>query len=155
MKYFRDIFEGIWTAIVGLGITIKYLFTPSVTVQYPDERIAVSPNFRGRFHLKLDKCTGCQACARACPVDCILIETKRGEDKKLKILKFDVDVTKCMFCGLCVEACPVASLEMGQEYELSCYSRKDMIYSLDKEYLEKESEKVAPKGDSPPSGEVT
>lgn len=51
-----------------------------------------------------DKCIGCTACARVCPVHCI-----SGEIKK----KHTIDNDKCTHCGQCVVACPVGAIFEG------------------------------------------
>jgi Na+-translocating ferredoxin:NAD+ oxidoreductase RNF subunit RnfB len=43
-----------------------------------------------------DKCIGCTACARACPVNCI-----SGKVKELHI----IDQEACIACGACYDAC--------------------------------------------------
>ena len=51
-----------------------------------------------------DKCIGCTACARVCPVKCI--------DGKLKE-KHEIDNDRCTHCGQCVVACPVGAIFEG------------------------------------------
>ncbi|MBI2951871.1 NADH-quinone oxidoreductase subunit I, partial [bacterium] len=34
-EYFRNIWEGVWTVLVGMKITLRHLFVPSITLQYP------------------------------------------------------------------------------------------------------------------------
>lgn len=51
-----------------------------------------------------DKCIGCDACKRACPVDCIDGETKE---------QHYIDYTRCTHCGACILACPVNAITAG------------------------------------------
>ena len=48
-----------------------------------------------------EKCVGCNACVRACPVGDANI-AKMDENKKLRIL---IDDDKCIRCGACIRAC--------------------------------------------------
>ncbi|WP_297487193.1 [FeFe] hydrogenase, group A [uncultured Cetobacterium sp.] len=51
-----------------------------------------------------NKCIGCTACARVCPVHCI--------SGKIKERHF-IDIEKCTHCGQCVAACPVNAINEG------------------------------------------
>jgi NADH:ubiquinone oxidoreductase subunit F (NADH-binding) len=48
------------------------------------------------YEIDPDKCTGCGACQRNCPVDCI-----SGEKKE----PHTIDQTKCIKCGTCKDVC--------------------------------------------------
>ena len=49
-----------------------------------------------------EKCIGCTACTRVCPVDCI-----SGERKALHV----IDQEKCIKCGACIDKCPVKCID--------------------------------------------
>jgi len=133
--YFRDIHLTLKTILIGMRVTLKYCFGKTITVQYPDVAPVLQPRFRGFHVLRIDQCLVCEACARACPVDCIYIEKTgpRRIDKEVgaarggAVLRWAVDYSKCMFCGLCVEPCPTKCIEMGNIHDLSGYTRESMI----------------------------
>jgi NADH-quinone oxidoreductase chain I len=133
--YLRKAWLGFYTVLLGLRVTLKYLVAKPITLQYPDEKWEIPDGARGKLFNAIDDCIGCLACARACPVDCITVQTRKppkgldlgkttdGTTKKLVVPKFDIDISTCLYCGLCVEACPTSSLRMTKEYEYSTYDR--------------------------------
>jgi NADH-quinone oxidoreductase chain I len=128
----------IWPLIKGLALTLKYTFSKSVTIQYPEERPEIARRWRGR-HLLLRhengriRCVACMLCATVCPSQCIYIEPGEDEEGKYPEI-YRIDLGRCIFCGLCVEACPKDAITMTtKSYELAEYSREALI--LDKERL--------------------
>ncbi|MBE0643327.1 MAG: NADH-quinone oxidoreductase subunit I [Bacteroidetes bacterium] len=138
--YFKDIYAGISTALVGMRITWNHLFVKNVTIQYPDEKHDIPERVRNRLYVNMDDCIGCDQCAKACPVNCITIETAKalpdeelgetstGNRKRLWVTQFDIDIAKCCFCGLCVPPCPTVCIFMTPVFEFSEYNREDLIY---------------------------
>ena len=47
ISYFKTVFTSSWAFVKGLGITLRYMFKPAVTVQYPTEKLHPYPPFRG------------------------------------------------------------------------------------------------------------
>jgi NADH-quinone oxidoreductase subunit I len=140
LTYFRDIWDGVVTVLIGMKVTWGHLFTPAVTIQYPDVKLKLPERARNRLYVNMDDCIGCDQCAMACPVDCITIETVKstpdidlgltsvGTKKRLYVPLFDIDIAKCCYCGLCVYPCPTECIKMTDVYEFSEFEREDLIY---------------------------
>jgi len=179
--YLKNTWDGIYTVLVGMKITFKHLFVPSVTIQYPEVRMKMPDRVRNRLYVNMDDCIGCDQCARACPVSCIDIETVKsvpGEDlgltsngkkKALWVTKFDIDIAKCCFCQLCVFPCPTECIYMTDVYEFSEYDRDKLVYkfvsfteeevsqkkiNLEKFQAEKEAQKAAAAAVAKPKPDV-
>jgi NADH-quinone oxidoreductase subunit I len=141
-QYFLNTWSGIWTVLVGMKITFKHLFTPSVTIQYPDVKVELPERSRNRLYVNMDDCIGCDQCARACPVSCIEIETVKsvpgdevgktsnGKKKALWVTKFNIDFAKCCCCQLCVFPCPTECIKMTSIYEFSEFERDNLLYNF-------------------------
>lgn len=141
-RYFTNIGKGFWTVLIGMRVTMKHLFTPAVTIQYPDARMPIPERGRNRLYVNMDDCIGCNQCGMACPVDCITIETAKslptedlgvtstGQKKRLWVTKFDIDFAKCCYCGLCVPPCPTECIYMTDVFEFSEYDRTRLNYSF-------------------------
>ncbi len=141
-RYFIDIWEGIWTVLVGMKITFAHLFTPAVTIQYPEVKLKLPERARNRLYVNMDDCIGCDQCSMACPVNCITIHTLKstpdvdlgltsvGTKKRLYVPVFDIDIAKCCYCGLCVPPCPTECIKMTDVFEFAEYERTNLIYNF-------------------------
>lgn len=126
---------------------VKHLFVKRMTLRYPEQKldlpgdgfkydpkagVGIAGN-KGRHILYLDKCTGCQLCAIACDGVAIAIEMVEKDSIKYpqnkKSLWPQIDFGRCVFCALCVDACPFDALYMTNEYELSNYDRKSLLFT--------------------------
>ena len=147
---------GLSTIFIGMKVTLKHLFVPAVTIQYPDEKLTLPQRERNRLYVNMDDCIGCDQCARACPVDCITIETVKslptedlgktsnGKKKVLWVTQFDIDIAKCCYCQLCVFPCPTECIYMTDVYEFSEYERGNLLYN----FITLTPEEVAEKKDN-------
>ena len=142
IQYFRNIYESIFTVLIGMGVTLKHLFRPAVTLQYPRERKELPARSRMKLDVNIDDCIGCMQCERACPVSCITIETikaeadedlgetSNGKKKRMYLPRFDIDMAKCCYCGDCVPPCPTECIYMTNVYEYTEYKREDLVYNF-------------------------
>ena len=173
-NYLKNIWETITTMLTGMRVTLQHLLSirrNNVTLQYPEERWPRPERnigfehenynvIRSRLHVDIDDCIGCLKCERACPVDCIKIDTikapSRGEDipdvkhtgetsngtkKALVVSRFTIDMSECCYCNLCTYPCPEECIFMVGgpnsskhpiDYEFSEFDRTDLIYQFAK-----------------------
>jgi NADH-quinone oxidoreductase subunit I len=131
MVSFGEILRGLW-------LTMKHLFTPSVTRQYPSEKREPFPGSRGLHALVRDSetgeeaCVGCCLCAAMCPSECIHIYTSDGEDHEKILDRYEIDTLRCVYCGFCVEACPFAAVVMSEHFAYSGYTREEFLYTKER-----------------------
>ena len=131
--YFQHIKEALATIFDGMAVTASHLIRKPYTIQYPD-RIPVRVQdtlpfrYRGILDVDLEICTGCLACDRACPIDCIAMAIeKNAQTREIIISQFDIDIAKCMYCGLCSEPCPTGAIHHTTEFEGADYSLESLI----------------------------
>ncbi len=139
MSYFNDVYTGVSTVLTGMWITFKHLFAPTITIQYPREKLAMYPRTRARLVNHIEDCGFCMSCARVCPAHIFTIKGVKmepgdqerimpdGKPKKMHVIQFDIDMSKCLYCGLCVESCDTRSLRWDQPQELVAWNRDEMF----------------------------
>lgn len=134
---FTEVYGGLKSLFIGMGITLGQFFKPTVTVQYPHQTLKIPPRFRGHIELVCDpqtgkpKCFVCKLCEKACPSDCITVEGIKPEGAKRKtVTSYRLDFTKCSLCGSCVEACRDGAIRFSREYNLASTSKEEFIMDL-------------------------
>ena len=125
--------------VEGVATTIKHMFKPTLTEQYPEQEPTLPANYRGVHRLNRDeqgrvRCVACYMCATACPAHCIDIVAAPSpwEDREKYPETFVIDELRCIYCGMCEEACPVDAIELTTLYDLTGLSREQMIFDKEK-----------------------
>lgn len=123
--------------LVGLRLTLRYMFSKTITHRYPDyEKWVPFERHRGHHFMKTNdegdvNCVACELCSKICPCDCIIVipfEDAKG-NRRPKV--FDIDLARCLYCGLCEDACPADAIKLGQEYEVSSTRSEDLVVHLE------------------------
>ena len=123
----------------GFQTTLKHMFGPTVTQQFPEERPKLPPNYRGVHRLNRDeegrvKCVACYMCSTACPARCIDIVAAPSPwpDREKYPETFVIDELRCIYCGMCEQACPCDAIELTQLFDLTGLSRQEMMFDKEK-----------------------
>lgn len=138
-EYFRNVYDTAAAVFEGMAVTCSHFVRKPTTVQYPDRtdvrvQDTLPYRYRGILEVDLEICTGCLACERACPIDCIVIDAKKDkETRQMMLSRFDIDIAKCMYCGLCSEPCPTGAIHHTPEFEGADYSLESMVRRFVKE----------------------
>jgi NADH-quinone oxidoreductase subunit I len=132
----------------SMGVTMSTFLRKPVTREYPEmhrelpERDRAFPILLWATEDNEPFCTGCHACERACPVECMTVLMKDnpnhksvgGESSRRKIIdKFWIDYARCMRCNICVEVCNFDAIAMNNTWgghEKSVYDRTDLVMDL-------------------------
>lgn len=134
-RYISEILTGAWSLISGMGVTIRYMFKPVATVQYPRARLPLPDAFRGHIELIIagggHKCVACGECFRTCPSGVIKVQgLKQQASDHNRARYFFIDFSRCSLCGLCVEVCPEKALRFSHEYDQAWPSRYGSVVDL-------------------------
>jgi NADH-quinone oxidoreductase subunit I len=122
----------------GLLLTLKSMFKPNVTLQYPEVKFEPPASYRGRPVLVqekngIERCVACGLCSRVCPALAIEVQASETENEKERYpVKFEINMLRCIFCGFCEEVCPEEAIVMSKDYELVFKNREDAIYGKEK-----------------------
>ena len=157
---FKTALHALITAGKGLAVTLAHVFGARrsrgvvdvrkanyfdqqqgiTTVQFPKEKMPMPEVARYQLDVEIDDCIVCDLCAKACPVDCITIEsvkspevigkTSDGSVKRLYAAQFDIDMAKCMYCGLCTVVCPTECITMTDQYVRSMTNLAELTYAF-------------------------
>lgn len=117
----------------GMGVTLKYMFKPKITIQYPEERTILSPRFRGEHVLRRyedgqERCIACKLCEAVCPAQAIFIEIdSKTQGRHRATSVYEIDNGLCIFCGYCQEACPVEAIVLGPNFEFFAEARAELV----------------------------
>lgn len=77
-------------------------------------------NMAFAVHVNMERCTGCNNCVVACPVNALELFTVNpaSTDKIYKVINgaaisLDVKYELCAGCGICVDACPYDVIQLS------------------------------------------
>ena len=153
-EYVGNIKEAVTSIFEGMAVTASHFMRKPYTVQYPDRmpvrvQDTLPFRYRGILEVDLEICTGCLACERACPIDCIVIVVdKDPQTRQMLLSQFDIDIAKCMYCGLCSEPCPTGSIHHTTEFEGADYSLESLIRRFVKDPVMAYKPKKGPETDT-------
>ena len=125
----KFIFLSFVSILIGMKVTLKNLFAPAVTLQYPQEKQPMKENFRGMVDLKPPACVICYQCIKICPtaaLDLAHKQTMVEDKKKNEITKFTFNGELCCFCGLCEEICPTDAIYLNKMYEVAAFGHGEI-----------------------------
>lgn len=138
----RDTIKKVASVLEGLWIVLKHAFKKPVTIYYPEEKRTLPSRSRGRHFLTkwsdgLERCVGCELCAIVCPPQAIYVKPAQNDPDhpnsrgERYASDFQINMLRCIFCGYCEEACPTGAIILGNSYELSSFTREELIYTKD------------------------
>ena len=135
IQYFRSLL--LLELLKGMSLTMRHMFRPIITINYPEEKTPKSVRFRGLHALRRypngeERCIACKLCEAVCPALAITIESEQRDDGSRRTTRYDIDLFKCIYCGFCEEACPVDAIVETRIHEYHMENRGENIMTKDK-----------------------
>jgi len=135
IEYFKSLM--LLELLKGLSLTMRHMFRPAITINYPEEKTPKSVRFRGLHALRRypngeERCIACKLCEAVCPALAITIDSEQRADGTRRTTRYDIDLFKCIFCGFCEESCPVDSIVETGILEYHMESREESIMTKEK-----------------------
>jgi len=129
----------------GLKTTLKHIFAPNETMEYPEVQPEIPAGYRGVPTLVTDphgreKCVSCQLCEFVCPPKAIRItpgsvpEGSGREHIEKAPEEFKIDMLRCIYCGLCQEVCPEEAIFLQNQFSLNGLTRQEMVHDKKRLY---------------------
>jgi NADH-quinone oxidoreductase subunit I len=128
-----------------MRVTLRHLFAPNVTLEYPEQRPAIPTGYRGVPTLVKDPtaarnaspASSASSSARPRPSASrpasVEDQTDRTHVEKGP-QAFDIDMLRCIYCGLCQEVCPEEAIFLQNQYSMTGYTRAEMVNDKAKLY---------------------
>ncbi len=136
MGYFTDTLRAMRT-------TLRNVFRPPTTVEFPDVVRPRAERFRASFALIDDEngepaCVGCLTCEKICPSQVIKVKSSPKREspvtgkKRAYAEDFVLDLSACIQCELCVQVCNNDAIVMVREPEQPAFNREDLVLGMEK-----------------------
>ncbi|QJC31794.1 NADH-quinone oxidoreductase subunit NuoI [Enterobacteriaceae endosymbiont of Donacia tomentosa] len=140
---FKNFFNNLISQIRSVFFVWINMFKKRETIMYPEEKVYLSPRYRGRIVLTSDKnnnerCVACSLCAVVCPVGCISLKKSINKEGRSYPKFFRINLSRCIFCGFCEEACPTGAIQLIPDFELCEIERTNLIYEKDDLFIKNE-----------------
>jgi len=130
-----ELFKGLG---IVFGVMKRALFNDEMhTVQYPMEKLPISPRYRavhkllGLLESGTNRCIGCGLCEKICIANCIKMDTKIDENSRKEVVEYTINLGRCIFCGYCAEVCPELAIVHGGRYENASEQRAHFVLKDD------------------------